>query len=478
MVLDLSPVPVAMGSFGTDPDWIDPDWAHPDWTHAVEFWSESLPRWWASIDWQQTWNSIVGQLGLVLDQLRVMAEALAPFIPIAVAGTIVWGLWFIRLLMSRRARPIVSGYRASTSVVVPSYHEDPDILLSCLETWREQDPGEIIIVLDVLDLEAYDRIVALGDARVTPILYQHVGKRSALGVGIRAARNDILVLVDSDTRWTPGLLTAVQMPFVDPMVGGVSTQQNVYQRSTSAWRRIADWMVNLRYYDYVPAMGRAGAVPCVSGRTAVYRRRAVAAVLDKLENEFFLGRRCVAGDDGRLTWLILAAGYKTVHQSSARALSMFPSTLRAFVKQRVRWSRNSFRCYLTAIAKGWLWRQPIITQLTVLQILLTPATMGMSLAYLFFARLEFTPLGISLAIGWVVLGRGIRGYSHLKRHPRDLLLLPLMTLVVIAIALPIKAYAFVTMNKQGWLTRGATQIGGDGQSARTLRVESRQAVAS
>ena len=40
--------------------------------------------------------------------------------------------------------------------------------------------------------------------------------------------------------------------------------------------------------------------------------------------------------------------------------------------------------------------------------------------------------------------------------------------MVIMVALPIKAYAFVTMNKQGWLTRHADQIGGDGQDARSL----------
>src|SRR3546814_7708248 len=43
-------------------------------------------------------------------------------------------------------------------------------------------------------------------------------------------------------------------------------------------------------------------------------------------------------------------------QDSARALSMFPGTFRAFVKQRVRWSRNSYRCYLTAIRHGWIFR--------------------------------------------------------------------------------------------------------------------------
>jgi cellulose synthase/poly-beta-1,6-N-acetylglucosamine synthase-like glycosyltransferase len=394
--------------------------------------------------------------------------AATPYFPLAIAGAIVWALWIYRVVLSNRAHPIESNFRSTTSVIVPSFHEDPDILMRCLHTWREQQPTEIIIVLDVADLEAYQRIEALDDPRVRPVLFHHAGKRSALGVGMRMATGEIFLLVDSDTSWTPGLLENAQKPFADPLVGGVSTQQNVYQRESSLWRRIADWLVNLRYYNYVPAMGRAGAVPCISGRTAVYRRAAVMPVLDNLENEFFLGRRCISGDDGRLTWLVLASGYRTVHQSSAKAMSMFPSSFRAFVKQRVRWSRNSYRCYLTAIFKGWLWHVPFVTKITVLQILLTPVTMGLTIGYLLFSRLELTEIGIAATVGWLLLGRGVRGFSHLMRHPAEILLLPLVALTVIFIALPIKVYAFFTMNKQGWLTRHADTIGGDGQTASTL----------
>jgi cellulose synthase/poly-beta-1,6-N-acetylglucosamine synthase-like glycosyltransferase len=397
-----------------------------------------------------------------------MLADFAPFFPIAIAGSIVWALWVYRVVLSRRAHAIESNFRTTTSVVVPSFHEDPDILLRCLASWRSQNPTEIIIVLDVADLEAHDRITALGDPLIRPILFHHAGKRSALGAGIRLASSELLLLTDSDTSWTDGFLEAAQKPFIDPLVGGVSTQQNVYQRETGLWRRVADWLVNLRYYDYVPAMGRAGAVPCISGRTAVYRRDAVLPVLDNLENEFFLGRRCISGDDGRLTWLVLASGYKTVHQSSARALSMFPSSFSAFVKQRVRWSRNSYRCYLTAIAKGWLWRVPFVTKITVLQILLTPVTMGLTIGYLVFSRLELSTVGIVATVAWLLLGRGVRGFSHLRRHPSEIFLLPVVVLTVILIALPIKVFAFVTMNKQGWLTRHADTIGGDGQTARTL----------
>ena len=171
----------------------------------------------------------------------------------------------------------MTDFRATTSVVVPSFHEDPDILMSALETWRAQDPTEIIVVLDIEDLDAYDRITALGgrDHPAGPV----PPRRQAVGAGRGHPRCDVRTPGAGGLRHLLGAgpARAVQMPFVDPTVGGVGTQQNVYQRRTSVWRRIADWLVNLRYYDYVPAMGRAGAVACLSGRTAGYRRAAIDA---------------------------------------------------------------------------------------------------------------------------------------------------------------------------------------------------------
>jgi hyaluronan synthase len=298
--------------------------------------------------------------------------------------------------------------------------------------------------------------------------FAHTGKRSALGAGIRQARCDILILSDSDTSWRPGLLAAVLAPFKDPRVGGVGTRQNVYLPRTSIWRRVADWLIDIRYLDYVRAQSRAGAVACLSGRTVAYRRDAVLPVLENLEEEFFLGQRCIAGDDGRLTWLVLACGYKTVYQSTARAVSMFPDTGRAFFKQRLRWSRNSYRCYFTAMWKGWLWRQPFICQLSVLQIVLTPVTMGFSVTYLVAWVLRPQQLLALAAVGWLLGGRGIRGLSHLRERPSDIVILPFVALLTIIIALPVKSYALLTMNTHGWLTRSAGQLGGEGQPAATL----------
>jgi N-acetylglucosaminyltransferase len=282
------------------------------------------------------------------------------FLPFGLVGVISWTVWLVRWSLSRGYRPLVNDYRTTTSVVVPCYREDPDVLDRCLTTWLANDPVVVILVVDLPDIEVLRRLEerAERDDRIRPIAFRHRGKRSALGVGIRAAKHELIILVDSDTAWDRGLLEALQMPFVDPAVGGVGTRQNAVERQSSVWRILADWMVNTRYLDYVPAQGRAGAVACLSGRTAAYRRSAILPVLADLEHEYFMGRECVAGDDGRLTWLILQSGYKTVYQGSARAWSMFPNSLRAFVKQRVRWSRNSYRCYLTSIYRGWLWKQP------------------------------------------------------------------------------------------------------------------------
>ncbi|MFJ4159021.1 glycosyltransferase [Microbacterium testaceum] len=329
-------------------------------------------------------------------------------LPFGYLGIVSWGFWLIRKFLAATARPVRNEFRTTTTVVVPSFHEDPDVLIRCLKTWVRQGPSRIIIVLDVADVEAQRRIEAMGLPSVEVVMFVHRGKRSALGVGIRMVDTELIVFVDSDTAWEEGMLASVQMPFIDPAVGAVSTRQNVYLPKSSVWRRVADWIIDLRYTDYAPAMGRFGGMICASGRTAAYRRSVIQPCVEDLEHEIFFGRECVAGDDGRMTWLVLSQGFRVAHQDSARALSMFPGTFRAFVKQRVRWSRNSYRCYLTAIRHGWVFKVPLISQITMMQILLTPFTMFVALAYIALAvRADYPALSLTLAIVWLFVGRGI-----------------------------------------------------------------------
>jgi cellulose synthase/poly-beta-1,6-N-acetylglucosamine synthase-like glycosyltransferase len=375
--------------------------------------------------------------------------------PLGLVATLSWALWFVRRYLAHRYRPVTNTHREPVSVVVPVFAEDPEVLERCLRTWVAQQPLEVLVVVDETDQVIRDRLQALALPAVTVLPRPHTGKRGFLAAGVRRARGGIVVLTDSDTSWRPGMLDAVQMPFADPQVGAVGTRQFVHEPRRSLCRRIAHWLLNTRNLDYLPALSRAGSLPCVSGRTAAYRRDVITPLLPQLEHERFLGRTCLAGDDGRLTWLVLSAGYRTTHQDLARVDSVFPDTLGVFFRQRLRWGRNSYRCYLTAIARGWLWQQPLLTQITVLQNLLTPLTMTWAAWYAVRWSVRGGVAGGLLVLLWACLGRALRGFSHLREHPEDVLLTPLMVLVTVILALPVKVWALVTMNRHAWLTRTA-----------------------
>lgn len=401
--------------------------------------------------------------------ISVLPDSWSWILPFGLIGIISWTFWLVRKILSATSHPVVNEFQTTCTIVVPSYHEDPNVLMRCLETWVAEGPQRIIVVLDLADTEAKERIDALGLPSVEAHLFKHNGKRSALGYGMRLVDTELCIFIDSDTVWEPGMFANIQMPFIDPVVGAVSTRQNVYLPKTSLWRRVADWIIDLRYYDYAPAMGRFGGIICASGRTSAYRFSVIRDRIEDLEVEMFWGRQCIAGDDGRLTWLVLSQGYRVAHQDTARALSMFPDTFRAFCKQRVRWSRNSYRCYLTAIRHGWIFKTPLISQITIMQILLTPITALSALVYVGLSlRSEHPWIAFAASVAWLVIGRGIRGISHLWRRPEDIWILPVVAFAVMLVALPIKTYAFFTMNKQGWLTRTADSIGGEGQSESSL----------
>ncbi len=61
-------------------------------------------------------------------------------LPVGIVGVVSWSVWGVRKLLSALYRPTVNDFRTTTSVVVPSFHEDPDVLDALLDTWLGQDP--------------------------------------------------------------------------------------------------------------------------------------------------------------------------------------------------------------------------------------------------------------------------------------------------------------------------------------------------
>ncbi len=394
------------------------------------------------------------------DMLIAFLVSVPLLIPIGVLGIFRWGVWLAKRIPALFYRPIQNDYDTTATLITPVYNEDAALFRRAIESWIANRPDRIIAVIDVTDKACLE--VALRYPEVDVILIDVPGKRPALAAGIDAATTDIVVLVDSDVIWEPDVLKKLKMPFADPQIGGVGTRQHMHpsdDKRPTLWERLADIYLDIRYSDEVPATTRWGrAVSCLSGRTAAYRTTLLQSLREPFLTETFMGTPCMSGDDKRYTCLILQNGYRTWNQLNAHVYSTFKPDFKGFVKQRVRWSRNSFRSDLRALWQGWVWRYPYLALLlidkTIAPFMLLVGPVVLALAVV----IGHWQLVLALLIWWHV-SRSVKIWPHLRRRPADLLIVPIFVAITFFMSF-VKAYALYTITEHKWLTRAVAVING------------------
>lgn len=254
---------------------------------------------------------------------------------------LVWTLWVAKVVLSRRYRPWSQPYVTTTSVVIPVVDEPIALFRDVLRRIVEQRPDETIVVINGprnLQLEAV--CAEFGDD-VSWLWTPVAGKRHAVQLGTERARGDVVVLVDSDTIWTAGMLSELLKPFADPRVGGVTTKQRILDHDRCLLTRWADWLENTRALYAMPAQSVLGQVGCLPGRTIAFRRHILLRVMPNFLRERFLGVFLEISDDRTLTNYTLKEGYRTVYQSTSLVYTDAPTRLRKLIRQQYRWARGS-----------------------------------------------------------------------------------------------------------------------------------------
>jgi hyaluronan synthase len=380
--------------------------------------------------------------------------------PLGVLGLIRWGTWLVRRIPAVLYKPVTGDHRLPMSIVVPVYQEDPEILATAIGSWLANDVEEVILVIDSSDRTCQE---IAGRYPVTVVITDVPGKRDALRRGWRAARTELVALVDSDTIWAPDVAAEVAKPFADPRIGGVGTRQSVYG-STGFLARITDMFLDHRYFDENASQSLLGqAVSCLSGRTAVYRRELLLEIEDDFMDETFWGVTSLSGDDKRLTTLVLERGHLTYMQRTAEVWSTFPTTWRVFFRQRLRWARNTWRSDLRALSRPWVWKHPFLAYtmidkgLSSFTLLIGPIVMAIALAagnWMFAAVLVL----------WWQISRSAKLLPHIRRRPSSFFFVLPYVVVSWVMAL-IKIRALLTIRTQAWLTREVAVE--DGEVVRT-----------
>lgn len=328
-----------------------------------------------------------------------------------------------------------------------------------MKSWIKNGVTEIIAVIDksntrhIIDFER--RYSSLKEVRCRLLVTPKPGKRAALADGIARAKGKLIVLVDSDTIWDDKVLERTLPYFLDPNIGGATVGQRI-QNPNTVGNVMFDILLWTRYREEVPfLLGVGKAFNTLSGRTAFYRREALLNShhdnLHDLRHEFFFGTRGVSGDDKRLTHLILEQGWHVAYVLGAWVYTPGLGSMKQFMKQRLRWTRNSWRADLRAVKRGWVWNHPGLA-IFMLDRFFQPFFMLLGPIACVVAILAQDWLAAGILVVWWMVSRFIRLFGYFKKYPARLIYLPAYILYTYMNAI-LKLYALATLLEHSWATR-------------------------
>jgi peptidoglycan/xylan/chitin deacetylase (PgdA/CDA1 family)/spore germination protein YaaH len=230
--------------------------------------------------------------------------------------------------LRRRRRP---GPLPSVSVVIPAFNEAAVIERTVGSVLASDLPVRVIVIDDGSTDGTADEVRrAFGrDPRVRLVRQRNAGKSAALRAGFAVAEGEVVVALDGDTLFAPTTVRRLVEPFVDRRVGAVAGTAEVGNRENAlcacqAVEYLVQQEIERRAWDALRAL------PVVPGAVGAWRRRAVAEV-GGFSSE-------TLAEDADLSIALCRAGWRVVHAPEARARTEVPVSVRALVRQRVRWS--------------------------------------------------------------------------------------------------------------------------------------------
>ncbi|MGC8629224.1 MAG: glycosyltransferase [Candidatus Micrarchaeia archaeon] len=262
-------------------------------------------------------------------------------------------LYFVR--EERKKLRLMAGVRAPSSAkkdvtaVVPVYNEDPELFERCVKAISIE--GIRFIIVGDSSLEPYKSITEKAGGQFIYI-EEHGGKRMALAEGIKHVDTKYVLFVDSDT--VIGKDTVSRMlPYFSNEVGGVGAKIQVRLDK----RRLSTYA--LEFFHRLKEFGFAGlehlGMPMVlDGECAMYRTELVKNYMQTNAYRYGLifGRRMLYADDRQLTAHILDLGYKAVRAHNVVASTKAPKTVRAVIRQAVRWTRAGYLYFFKELLDG------------------------------------------------------------------------------------------------------------------------------
>jgi hyaluronan synthase len=318
-------------------------------------------------------ETVTGSRTSAADQIAPLIRALALVLLLGILGLIGWhiglkarglsgfGVFYTVVVssyvLSRYALaalyrpPRDAGLEPTIAIVVPAYNEGPAVIRTinaCLNLDYPGDKVELVVVNDGSTDETWQYMLQAAGRHPPDVvrcidLGSNQGKRAAMAAGVRATKAEILVFVDSDSEPARDGVRLLVQVFADPKVGAASGITFVRNAKVNALTKIQQARYYVSFQLLKSAESVVGAVACNPGCFSAYRRSAVLPVLERWENQRWLGMTCTFGDDRALTNMILRKGWISRYHSRAWAWTEVPERYRKFFRQQLRWKKSWLR---------------------------------------------------------------------------------------------------------------------------------------
>src|SRR3989344_3864010 len=261
-------------------------------------------------------------------------------------------------------------YEPTVTFVVPAKNEEENIAETIRRFAAVNYPKNKIEVIAINDGSTDGthkemlRIKAeIGDEiPVTVVNWKNnKGKRHGMAEGVKRAKHDIVIFIDSDSFVEPDSVKHLVKYFSNPDVGAVSGHTDVYNRDTNLLTQMQATRYFIAFKIYKAAESIFGNVTCCPGCCSAYRTKYLNQFLDKWLKQRFLGGDCTFGDDRSLTNYMIRK-YLAVYSPEAKAHTVVPDTFGKYVRQQQRWKKSWVR--ESFIASTFMWRKNILAALS------------------------------------------------------------------------------------------------------------------
>jgi len=359
--------------------------------------------------------------------------------------------------------PATTDNAPSLTVIIPAYNEGPMVAQSIDSVARAAYPRErleIFVIDDGSRDDTWEHILAAARRHpglVTTLRFPaNRGKRAALETGIRQARGDIVVTIDSDSVIEPQTLLAIAGPFRHKRIGAVAGKVAAHNRSAGLIPRMLHVRFVLSFDMLRAAQSTYGTVYCTPGALSAYRTSVVREVLDEWISQTFMGVPCTFGEDRALTNLILARGYDSVYQRPAVVHTMVPTTYAKLCKMYLRWDRSYVReefRFLSQVVWARPWRARLISLFDT-----TITNLRYPVAYLSLALLVLLVVSDPMALVRVIVVIGVMSGFYMLYYLRserslDFVYGILYSYFAFFALFWIFPYAVATVRARSWMTR-------------------------